>query len=66
MPRIVMGYRRLALLMLLLLAPLHLVLAYVLAPLLLLLEPLDMEKRFTLGYVSVAHKPVVSTTTRVE
>lgn len=66
MPRIVMGYGRLAPLILLILGPVHLILAYVLAPLLLLFEPFDIEKRFTLGYVSLARKPVVSSTTCVE
>jgi hypothetical protein len=43
-------------LMMLLLSPIHVFLAYLLGPVLLLLEPLDKEKRFTMGYVSLAKK----------
>ena len=54
-PRIVVGYRKMSL-MILILCPIHILLAYVLGPIILLLEPLDREKRFTLGYVSLATK----------
>ena len=54
-PRIVVGYRKMFLMMLIL-SPIHILLAYVLGPALLLLEPLDREKRFTLGYTSLAAK----------
>jgi SAM-dependent methyltransferase len=56
MPRIVMGYRTHRVFMMMVLAPLHILLAYLFGPLLLLLEPLDREKRFTLGYIAVAGK----------
>lgn len=56
-PRIVVGYKKRMFLMMLALSPLHIFLAYLLGPLFLLLEPLDREKRFTLGYVSTAQKP---------
>ena len=59
-PRIVVGYKEKRFPMLLLLSPLHILLAYVCGPLLLLLEPLDREKRFTMGYVSTARKKVGS------
>lgn len=55
-PRIVVGHKKRMTLMMLLLSPVHILLAYVLGPALLLLEPLDREKRFTLGYVSIARK----------
>lgn len=55
-PRIVAGYKRHMTLMMLLLTPVHIMLAYILGPALLLLEPLDREKRFTMGYVSLAQK----------
>lgn len=55
-PRIVMGYKKHSTLMMLALAPVHILLAYILGPALLLLEPLDREKRFTMGYVSRALK----------
>lgn len=55
-PRIVVGYKEKMFVMMLLLSPIHIFLAYLLGPLLLLLEPLDREKRFTLGYVSTAQK----------
>ena len=55
-PRIVVGYKHRMSLMMLLLSPIHIALAYLLGPALLLLEPLDREKRFTMGYVSVAQK----------
>lgn len=55
-PRIVVGYRKRMSLMMLILSPVHIILAYILGPALLLLEPLDREKRFTLGYVSIARK----------
>lgn len=55
-PRIVVGYKERMSLMMLLLSPIHIVLAYLLGPALLLLEPLDREKRFTMGYVSIAQK----------
>ena len=54
-PRIVVGYRNMFLMMLVL-SPMHVLLAYVIGPVLLLLEPLDREKRFTLGYTSLATK----------
>jgi len=56
-PRIVVGYKNRMTLMMLLLSPIHIALTYFLGPLLLLLEPLDREKRFTMGYVSTARKP---------
>lgn len=58
-PRIVIGYSRpwQRLLLMLALLPVHVFLAYILGPLLLCLEPLDREKRFTLGYVARARKP---------
>src|ERR1044072_5627944 len=52
-PRIVVGYKKRMSLMMLVLSPVHIILAYVLGPALLLLEPLDREKRFTMGYVSI-------------
>jgi SAM-dependent methyltransferase len=55
-PRIVVGYKNQMSLMMLLLSPIHIFLAYLLGPALLLLEPLDREKRFTMGYVSIAQK----------
>jgi SAM-dependent methyltransferase len=55
-PRIVMGYPRLRWVMMLVLTPIHIFLTYLLGPLLLLLEPLDREKRFTLGYIAIAKK----------
>ena len=55
-PRIVVGYKRHMSLMMLALSPIHIILAYILGPALLLLEPLDREKRFTMGYVSTAQK----------
>jgi SAM-dependent methyltransferase len=55
-PRIVIGYPEHRTLMMLALSPIHIFLTYALAPLLLLLEPLDREKRFTLGYTVVAKK----------
>lgn len=55
-PRVVMGYKRWRLIAIAALLPLHILLAYVLGPVLLLLEPLDLEKRFTLGYVATATK----------
>jgi len=55
-PRIVVGYKKHLSLMILALSPIHIFLAYVLGPALLLLEPLDREKRFTLGYTSAALK----------
>jgi SAM-dependent methyltransferase len=54
-PRIVVGYKKMSLMMLIL-SPIHILLAYVFGPALLLLEPLDKEKRFTLGYISLATK----------
>jgi hypothetical protein len=42
--------------MMLALSPVHIILAYILGPALLLLEPLDRERRFTMGYVSTALK----------
>jgi len=56
-PRIVVGYKKRMSLMMLVLSPVHIILAYILGPALLLLEPLDREKRFTMGYVSIAQKP---------
>jgi SAM-dependent methyltransferase len=55
-PRIVVGYKKRMSLMMLVLSPVHIILAYILGPALLLLEPLDREKRFTMGYVSIAQK----------
>jgi SAM-dependent methyltransferase len=55
-PRIVVGYKEKMFLMMLILSPLHIFLAYLFSPMLLLLEPLDREKRFTMGYVSTAKK----------
>ena len=55
-PRIVVGYKKRMSLMMLMLSPVHIILAYLLGPVLLLLEPLDREKRFTMGYVSIARK----------
>lgn len=55
-PRIVVGYKSRMSIMMLLLSPIHVFLAYLLGPVLLLLEPLDKEKRFTMGYVSLARK----------
>jgi len=55
-PRIVVGYKKWMSLMMLMLAPVHIFLAYFFGPVLLLLEPLDREKRFTMGYVSIARK----------
>jgi hypothetical protein len=55
-PRIVVGYKKQMSLMILVLSPIHIFLAYLLGPALLLLEPLDREKRFTLGYTSTALK----------
>jgi SAM-dependent methyltransferase len=55
-PRIVVGYKKHMSLMILALSPVHIFLAYLLGPVLLLLEPLDREKRFTLGYTSTAFK----------
>ena len=55
-PRIVVGYKSRMSIMMLLLSPIHIFLAYLLGPALLLLEPLDKEKRFTMGYVSLARK----------
>ena len=55
-PRVVVGYKDRMSLMMLVLSPIHIFLAYLLGPLLLLLEPLDREKRFTMGYVSLARK----------
>jgi SAM-dependent methyltransferase len=55
-PRIVIGYKERMTLMMLLLSPVHIMLAYIIGPALLLLEPLDREKRFTMGYVSIARK----------
>ena len=54
-PRIVTGYKQMSLMMLAL-SPIHIILAYIIGPTLLILEPLDREKRFTLGYVSIAQK----------
>jgi len=54
-PRVVMDYQRRSFLIMVF-SPIHFLLAYVLAPPLLLLEPLDKEKRFTMGYVSLARK----------
>ena len=55
-PRIVVGYKNHMSLMMLALSPVHIILAYILGPALLLLEPLDRERRFTMGYVSTALK----------
>jgi len=55
-PRVVVGYKKQMSLMMIALSPIHLFLAYVLGPALLILEPLDREKRFTMGYVSTALK----------
>jgi SAM-dependent methyltransferase len=55
-PRIVVGYKDKMTLMMLALSPIHIFLAYILGPALLLLEPLDREKRFTMGYVSLSRK----------
>ena len=55
-PRIVVGYKEKMFWMMLLLSPIHIFLAYLFGPLFLLLEPLDREKRFTMGYVSTAEK----------
>ena len=55
-PRIVAGYKQSMTLMMLLLSPIYILLAYIIGPALLLLEPLDREKRFTMGYVSIARK----------
>jgi SAM-dependent methyltransferase len=55
-PRIVLGYKDHMSIMMFILSPIHIILAYILGPLLLLLEPLDREKRFTMGYVSTARK----------
>src|SRR6185295_880874 len=55
-PRIVVGYKKHMSLMILALLPIHIFLAYLLGPALLLLEPLDKEKRFTMGYTSAALK----------
>ena len=55
-PRVVVGYKEKMFWMMLLLSPVHILLAYVFGPPLLLFEPLDKEKRFTLGYVSTARK----------
>lgn len=55
-PRIVVGYKKHMSLMILALSPIHIFLAYLLGPALLLLEPLDKEKRFTMGYSSTALK----------
>ena len=56
-PRIVVGYPKQMSLVMLALAPIHILFAYLLGPFLLLLEPLDREKRFTMGYVTIAQKP---------
>jgi len=56
-PRVVAGYKKRMTMMMLALSPIHIFLAYVLGPVLLLLEPLDKEKRFTMGYSSLAQKP---------
>jgi SAM-dependent methyltransferase len=55
-PRIVLGYKKHMSLMMFALSPVHIILAYILGPALLVLEPLDREKRFTMGYVSTALK----------
>ena len=55
-PRIVLGYKKHMSLMMFALSPVHIILAYILGPALLILEPLDREKRFTMGYVSTALK----------
>lgn len=55
MPRIAIDYRRRTL-VIMALSPLHILLAYLIAPPLLLLEPLDKKKRFTMGYVALARK----------
>jgi SAM-dependent methyltransferase len=55
-PRIVVGYKEKMFLMMMILSPIHIFLAYLFSPMLLLLEPLDREKRFTMGYVSTARK----------
>jgi SAM-dependent methyltransferase len=55
-PRIVVDYKKHMSFMILVLSPIHIFLAYLLGPALLLLEPLDREKRFTLGYTSTALK----------
>lgn len=59
-PRIVVGYKKHMSVMILALSPVHVFLAYLLGPALLLLEPLDREKRFTLGYTSTALKRSVT------